>query len=123
MGDARRKIEKMVDEKKKKAKHGGEKESWREMGFCPFPFIEGGQKSLILSVPTLTIAHGSHNINAWQLSCYPNLFPHLVEFKAPGRAPESPHDPLGLQRTQVPSHWHARSGRARYWQHGPSCPM
>jgi hypothetical protein len=115
-------IEKMVDEQKK-AKRGGEKESWREMGFCPFPFIEGRQKSLILYVLALTIAHGSHDINAWQLSRYPKLFLHLVEFKAPRRAPESPHDPSGLQRTQVPSHWCARSGRSRSGQHGPSCPM
>jgi hypothetical protein len=83
------------------------------MGFCPSPFIEGGRKSLILSAPALTIAHGSHDFNAWQPSSYPKLFPHLAEFKAPRRVPESSCDPSGLQRTQVPSHWRARSGRAR----------
>jgi hypothetical protein len=71
-------------DRRKKAKRGGERKHGEEIGFRLSALIEGVRDSVTPSAPTLTIAHGSHDFNAWQPSRYPRLFPHLTEFKAPG---------------------------------------
>jgi hypothetical protein len=84
-------------DRRKKAKRGGERKHGEEIGFRLSALIEGVRDSITPSAPALTISRNSRRL---------------------GGAPESLRDPSGLQHTQVPSHWHAKSE-----QHGLSRPF